>query len=241
MADTVHNLDQPIGALIDIAVREFGEVEFETVSMGDRSLEILQIKNMPKYLDKLIDRNRGGKTITLPLWAKVWPSCLVLGYTLTRFPFAEGASFLEVGAGCAVNGLLLASLGHEVVITDIEPFALLFSKINALKNGLDDRVALRRADFTTDDMGRRFDYIIGCEVLYHEDSYEPLADFIDGHLSDAGHAEVLLALDCKRQGRRFFDKAGQTFAMMKSDANYKDKETGEGNVINMYRMKRKAL
>ncbi len=240
MADTVHNLDQPIGALIDIAVREFGEVGFETVAIGDRSLEILQVKDMPKYLDKLVDKTRAGKSVDLPLWAKVWPSCLVLGYTLTRFPFAEGATFLEVGAGCAVNGLLLAALGHHVVITDVEPFALLFSRINALKNGLEDRVELRRADFTRDDIGQKFDYIIGCEVLYHEASYEPLADFIDVHLSGAPHAEVLLALDRKRQGRKFFEKAGEAFMMMKSDANYTDKETGEENVINMYRMKRKA-
>ena len=239
MADTVHNLDQPIGALIDIAVREFGEVEFETVAIGGQTLEILQIKNMPKYLDKLIDKTRAGKAITLPLWAKVWPSCLILGYTLTRFPFREGGSILEVGAGSAVNGLLLARLGHTVTITDMEPFALLFSRINALKNGLGDRVDLRCIDFTVDDMGQRFDYIIGCEVLYDEPSYEPLASFIDGHLSDAAHAEVLLALDRKRQGRKFFDRAGKSFAMMKSDAGYKDKETGEENVVNLYRMKRK--
>lgn len=239
MADTVHNLDQPIGALIDIAVREFGEVEFETVSIGGQSLEILQVKNMPKYLDKLIDKTRAGKTITLPLWAKVWPSCLILGYSLTRFPFVDGGGILEVGAGCAVNGLLLARLGHEVTITDIEPFALLFSRINALKNGLEDRVDLRCVDFTADHMGRRFDYIIGCEVLYDEPSYEPLADFMADHLSDAPHAEVVLALDHKRQGRKFFDKAAQSFAMMKTDANYSDKETGEENVINLYRMKRK--
>ena len=61
MADTVHNLDQPIGALIDIAVREFGDVEFETVNVGDITLEVLQIKNMQKYLDKLIDKTRAGK------------------------------------------------------------------------------------------------------------------------------------------------------------------------------------
>ena len=239
MADTVHNLDQPIGALIDIAVREFGEVEFETMVVGGQSLEILQIKNMPKYLDKLIDKTRAGKTITLPLWAKVWPSCLILGYTLTRFPFVEGGSILEVGAGSAVNGLLLARLGHSVTITDIEPFALLFSRINALKNGLEDKVLLRRADFTVDDMGQRFDYIIGCEVLYDEPSYEPLADFIDAHLAEVPHAEVLLAMDRKRQGRKFFDKAAGVFAMMKSDANYRDKESGEENVVNLYRMKRK--
>jgi predicted nicotinamide N-methyase len=240
MADTVFNLDQPIGALIDIAVREFGEVGFETVTIGGRNLEVLQVRQMQKYLDKLVDKTRAGKKISLPLWAKVWPSCLVLGYTLTRFPFPPGSSVLEVGAGCAVNGMVMASLGHRVTVTDMEPHALLFSRINILKNGLDDKVDIRRADFTRDSLDRRFDYIIGCEVLYEEAVYEPLVDFLDVHLAEKPSAEVLMAMDRKRQGRRFFDKADGLFAMMKSGANYKDNETGEENVINMFRMKRKG-
>jgi hypothetical protein len=240
MADTVFNLDQPIGALIDIAVREFGEVGFETVTIGDRNLEVLQVKQMQKYLDKLVDRTRGGKKISLPLWAKVWPSCLVLGYTLTRFPFAPGCSILEVGAGCAVNGMVMASLGHDVTVTDVEPYALLFSRINVLKNGLEDKVTISRADFTRDSLGKRFNYIIGCEVLYEEAVYEPLVDFLDTHLDESPSAEVLMAMDKKRQGRKFFDKAAGFFAMMKSEARYKDNETGEENVINMFRMKRKG-
>ena len=240
MADTVFNLDQPIGALIDIAVREFGEVVFETVTIGDRSLEVLQVKEMPKYLDKLVDKTRAGKTISLPLWAKVWPSCLVLGYTLTRFPFASDRAVLEVGAGCAVNGMVMAMLGHDVTVTDIEPYALLFARINVLKNGLDGKVAVRRADFTKDNLGRRFDYIIGCEVLYEEAVYEPLVDFLDAHLAEDPASEIIMAMDKKRQGRKFFDKAVGQYAMMKSVANYKDNETGEENVINLFRMKRKA-
>ncbi|AMK11606.1 class I SAM-dependent methyltransferase [Pseudodesulfovibrio indicus] len=240
MADTVFNLDQPMGTLIDIAVREFGEVGFETVTIGEHSLEVLQVKQMQKYLDKLVDRTRSGKKISLPLWAKVWPSCLILGYTLTRFPFTPGCSVLEVGAGCAVNGMVMARLGLDVTVTDVDPHALLFSRINVLKNGLDGKMAVRRADFTRDNLDSRFDYIIGCEVLYEEAVYEPLVDFLDAHLAQTPTAEILMAMDKKRLGRKFFDKAGDSYAMMKSVANYKDKETGEENVINLFRMKRKG-
>ncbi len=239
MADIVHNLDQPIGALIDIAVREFGEVEFETVNVGGMSLEVLQIKNMQQYLDKLIDKTRAGKKITLPLWAKIWPSCLILGYTLTRFSFSEGCSILEVGAGGAVNSLVLAKLGHEVTVSDIEPFALLFSRINALKNGVADKMTLHRADFTSDTFEEKYDYIIGCEVLYEEASFEPLLVFLSRQLSNSPSAEIVLAMDQKRQGRKFFDLANEQFAMMKSAAKYKDRDTGEENIVNLFRMKRK--
>lgn len=239
MADIVHNLDQPIGALIDIAVREFGEVDFETITLGETSLQVLQIKQMQKYLDKLMDKTRSGKKITLPLWAKVWPSTLILGYTLTRFPFSDSCSILEVGAGCAVNGMVLANLGYNVTVTDLDPYALLFGKINALKNGLDDKIEVRKADFTVDTIGGRYDYVIGCEVLYEEDVYEPLLGFLGDHLAQTPTAEIILAMDKKRQGRKFFEKAQENYAMMKSDANYKDKETGEEEVVSLYRMKRK--
>ncbi len=239
MADKVHNLDQPIGALIDIAVREFGEVEFQTVTVGDKTLEVLQIKDMPKYLDKLMDKTRAGKKIALPMWAKIWPSTLVLGYMLTKFPFADNCTILEVGAGCAVNGMVLASLGHKVTVTDVDPFALLFGRINALKNGLEGKLVIKQADFTQDALDERYDYLIGCDVLYEEAVYEILADFVDEHLAETPTAEVLLAMDQKRQGRKFFDKASESFAMMKSDAKYKDTETGEENVVSLYRMKRK--
>nr|WP_279593517.1 methyltransferase [Pseudodesulfovibrio sp. S3-i] len=232
-------MEQPIGALIDIAVREFGEVVFETVSIGGHSFEVLQIKHMQKYLDKLMDKNRAGKGISLPFWAKVWPSSLILGYTLTKFPFVQGSHILEVGAGCALNSMVLAKIGYAVTVTDIEPFALLFGKINALKNGLEDKIQLRQADFTTDSLGMRFEYIIGCEVLYEEAVYEPMVAFLDSLLVENASSEILLAMDQKRQGRKFFDKACDLFSMMKSCANYKDTETGEEQVVNLFRLKRK--
>ena len=146
---------RPMDVLIDLAVRKFGEVEFEKVVVGDVSLEVLQIKNMQQYINKLMDKTRAGKKISLPLWAKVWPSSLMLGYTLTKFPIKKGSKILEVGAGSAVNGLVLAKRGFDVTITDIDADALLFSKINALKNDLGDSVTIVRSDFTRRSEERR--------------------------------------------------------------------------------------
>ena len=164
MAVKDYDLDQPMDVLIDLAVKKFGEVEFEKVVVGDVSLEVLQIKNMQQYIDKLMDKTRAGKKISLPLWAKVWPSSLILGYTLTKFPIGKESRILEVGAGSAVNGLVLAKRGFDVTVTDIDADALLFSKINVLKNGLADSVSIVRTDFTSDSLGCCFDYIVGCEM-----------------------------------------------------------------------------
>jgi len=37
-----YDLDQPMDVLIDIAVKKFGEVEFEKIVVGDISIEVLQ-------------------------------------------------------------------------------------------------------------------------------------------------------------------------------------------------------
>ena len=239
MAVKDYDLDRPMDVLIDLAVRKFGEVKFEKVVVGDVSLEVLQIKNMQQYINKLMDKTRAGKKISLPLWAKVWPSSLMLGYTLTKFPIKKGSKILEVGAGSAVNGLVLAKRGFDVTITDVDADALLFSKINALKNDLGDSVTIVRSDFTRDSLGCCFEYIVGCEVLYDEMGFELLVDFLVDHLAEGDSAEVILAIDQKRQARRFFELANDRFAMMKSSARYREEKTGDENVINLFRLKRK--
>ncbi|WP_243547342.1 class I SAM-dependent methyltransferase [Pseudodesulfovibrio tunisiensis] len=232
-----YDLGQPFEALMDLARKKFGEVRFEPFHFGGGELEVLQIVDMPKYIDKLVSRTRSGKSVDLPLWAKIWPSCMVLGAMLDKYPFPENAKVIEIGAGCAVNGLLLARRGLDVVVTDVDEDALLFSRINALKNGLDNKLTVRRVDFTRDSLGERFDYILGCEVVYTEAAYEPLVGFLDDHLASAGAGEVFLALDGKRQARRFFQLASDRFAMMRTAANIKDK--GESREVLLFRLRRK--
>jgi len=233
-----YNLEQPMDKLLDIAVKKFGEVEFKTVSVGESSLKILQIKNMQGYIDKLMDQTRSGKKVVLPLWAKVWPSSIVMGVSLGRFPFADGSHILEIGAGGSLNGLALAMRGFDVTITDTDQDALLFSRINALKNGLEDSVTVRKTDLS-DGLGMRFDYIIGCEMLYDEAQFEQLVGFVQENLAEAPTAEVLLALDLKREARGFFVKANESFNMMKTTAGFSDKETGDDKTVNLFRLRRK--
>ena len=234
-----YDLDQPMDRLIDLAVRKFGEVEFQKVSVGDFTLDVLQVKDMQRYIDQLVNKTRSGKTVTLPLWAKIWPSCIILGYMLTRFPFAEGSRILEVGAGGALNGMVLARRGLPVIITDIDPDALLFSRINVLKNGLEEFATVRRMDFTKDRDENRFDCIVGCEVLYAEAAYEPMVCFLDEQLAEDAGAEAFLALDAKRQARKFFTLASEKFSMAKTSSKYNDQGSGEERMVNLFRLKRK--
>ncbi|WP_250645464.1 class I SAM-dependent methyltransferase [Salidesulfovibrio onnuriiensis] len=233
-----YDLDQPMGKLLELAGNKFGEVCFETVTIGNMSLDILQIKDMPRYIEKLVGSAKPGKSVELPLWAKIWPSCLFLGFFLQQFPFKPEDELLEVGAGVAVIGLVAAKRGLHVTVSDLEDDALLFARINALKNGVEDKMDIAKADFTKDSLGRRFDHIIGCEVLYNEATYEPLADFLVDHLAERADSEVILAMDRKREGRAFFNRAKGTFGIMRKDFSFTDKDSGEEQFINLFRMRR---
>lgn len=238
MAAKDYDLDQPMDKLIDLAVKKFGEVEFQTVSVGDASFEVLQIKNMQQYIDRLMDKTRSGKTIALPLWAKIWPASLVMGHSLANFPLEEECAVLEIGGGSALTAMVLAKRGYAVTITDIDQDALLFSRINALKNDLGDNVTAISTDFK-DATGNRFGCIVGCEMLYDESQFDQLAAFIDGNLVLGEAGEVILSLDLKRAAKNFFTQCSQGFNMMKSAATFKDQDSGEDKPVNLFRFKRK--
>lgn len=239
MAVKEYDLDQSMDNLLGLAAKKFGEVEFKTVSVGDVSFEVLQIKHMQRYIDKLMDKTRSGKTVTLPLWAKIWQSSLVMGSSLSRFPLAQGGTVLEIGAGDAVNALVMARRGFDVTIVDNDHDALLFSRINALKNGLDE-VTLRYSDFK-DSLGETFDCVIACEMLYDAPTFDVLAGFLDSHVAQGADAEVFLTLDLKRAAKNFFAASNECFKIMRSVSTYKDKDSGEEKEINLFRFKRKDL
>lgn len=226
----------PLDELLDMARAEFGPMAFETVHLGGVSLDLLQVQDMPGYLEKLVGRSRPGQVVDLPLWAKIWTSCLILGSFLLRLPLPEGSEALEIGAGGGLCGLSLATRGYRVTLTDLEPAALLFCRANVLKNGLEDRVEVRRADFTRDRLGRRFRCIVGCEVLYQDAVYPGLLDFLRAHLSEESGAEVLLGLDSSRTGKGFFTLARDHFRFLRKDVPFIDPESGERTVTCLYRL-----
>lgn len=191
------------------------ELAFETVSAGGVSLEILQIANMRDILDKaLAGRALDDVVHSLPLWAKIWPASVILGHLVRHMPPA-GRSVLEIGAGCGLAGLVAAALGFErVLITDINTDALLFARINILKNNLGHRAEARYCDIREDTLEERFSLILGSEILYLDYLYRPLVKFLKRRLLPEGSApepEVLLAGDQRRGARPFFKRAEKEF------------------------------
>ncbi|XPV77274.1 MAG: class I SAM-dependent methyltransferase [Desulfovibrio sp.] len=211
-----YNLDAPLEELLDIAERKFGKIGFEVINVGGEEMRILQVTDMPAYIDKLMGNTKSGDSVDLPLWAKVWPTALLMGMYMMKGPVKSDGSLLEVGAGVGVCGLFAAKRGMDVTITDIEPDALLFSQINILKNGLQDKAKVAYCDYSETQLGEKFDYILGCEVVYQPAIYDALADCLMAHLKTDDHSEIILAMEERDTTELFFDKVKDKVQLMRT-------------------------
>ncbi len=233
-------LNAPLDELMSLA-RERFEVDFDTVRVAGTSLEILQIRNMVDYVEALAEQNP-DQPLTLPFWARIWPSSLLLAYYIDRLP-VQDAGLLEIGAGVGVSSLFAASKGFRAILSDNNDDALLFARINILRNGLQDRAQVAHVDFTTTNFEQRFKWIIGCEILYRDECFRPLVKFLLRHLSPDPEAEVVLALDYIRKAKKFFQVAEPEFLMQQQTVGCKGGPDGKDrHLCTIHRLKpRKPL
>jgi methylase of polypeptide subunit release factors len=66
---------------------------------------------------------------------------------------------LDLGTGSGVGAVFLARLGWRVVAVDTDPVAVRCARVNALLNGVEDRIAVRQGDLWGPVMGERFDVV----------------------------------------------------------------------------------
>ncbi len=217
------------------------QVVFEDVKVGEHRLQILQIADLEKHIDRLAEESR--ERIELPFWAKIWPSSILLSYFLTSGTLDKTQGrIIELGCGIGLAGLFAASSGYNVVLSDYSHDALMFSQINILKNNLQDRARVIKADFTKDRLDQRFEYIIGSEIFYQESGYRGLVKFLLHHLNATPACEVILAADYRRGAKKFFQLADREFYISQKNIGYKGHSAQNGQekfLCAIYRMKAK--
>ena len=207
--------DATLDALL-ARIRQDFDVDFEPLAVDDNTLHVLTIRNMPQYIDKLLQRKAVHNPLKdLPLWAKVWPGSFVLGRLLRKYA-PESKSLLELGAGCGVLSLVAARYGFaRMVVSDVVEDALRFARANALRNGLGERLEVTRVDVTAPGRDPRFaagfDLMAASELLYLESLHRPLIKFVDRHLAPGGKA--LFCTDMARAQPHFAKLAAKTFTI----------------------------
>ncbi len=84
-----------------------------------------------------------------------------------------GMAVLDMGTGSGVGAIAAARLGARVVAIDINPEAVRCARINALLNGVEERVDVRCGDLLAPVSGERFDLVLFNPPFYAGSPREP--------------------------------------------------------------------
>ncbi len=154
---------------------------------------------VPQSIDRFIDPE--DPLQDFPLWAKIWPASVVLAGHLSRLPVSPDRRILEIGSGLGVVGIIAASSGHDVTLTDANPHALEFARANAHINGC-TRLTVQRLDWQDPRPEGKFDTIVGSEVVYKDRDIDRLLTLFVNCLKPQGH--IILVEEMRRTLDPFF-------------------------------------
>ena len=187
----------------------------EPREVGARSYLFTRIANPDTVLDEVveecdrIERETGKRLqdpLHLPYWAELWDSAAGVGQILLDEwgdGRANGIEALDLGCGMGLSGAVAASLGARVLLADLETPPLLFARLNSLP--WSSRVRTRQLNWQTDNLGQRFDLILGADILYERIQWEFLEAFWRAHLAPGG--TLLLGEPGRQTGDTFLDWA----------------------------------
>lgn len=164
---------------------------------------------VPKELEPFV--NHQDVFHDFPLWAKIWEASIVLADHLAALEPHPGENLLEIGCGLGLVGIVAASFGHRMTITEQDPHALNFARANSLANlsPSDPPIEIRKLDWNQPTLDRTFDLIVGSEVVYSERDYAPLFGLFKALLKPGG--EIILAEGLRESSFNFFKEMGEFF------------------------------
>ncbi len=208
-------------------------VGFEPLQLGDIRLNLLKITDIEPLLK---GKDPLKNPSEFPFWVKLWESAMVLAEFLAGQKFEENTTLLDLGAGLGVPGLIAAAAGCNTTLTDYEEIILDFQRVSAAASKLDN-VQFEMLDWLNPrDIGR-YDIIIGAEILFREDFYQPLLDVMAQTLKPGG--VIYLAHDINRQSLSpFLHKAQEFYNISASKRRLKSIE--EDKFIMLHRLTAKV-
>jgi predicted nicotinamide N-methyase len=159
-------------------------LEWAPIQVGQVKLEILQIRDLEDYLVSNIEA-QGLSLENFPYWSMVWDAALVLAEFLVKQEPQADSNILEIGAGLGFAGLCAAARGHRVTLTDNIADALGFARLSQFHNNLAN-VQVEYLDWLTPNLPGKFNWIIGSDILYEKENFEPIRQLLTKYLQPGG-------------------------------------------------------
>lgn len=174
-------------------IRKKYKVGFEPLRIRDVELQLLQVTDLEHLL---AGKDPFADVSNFPFWVKLWEASLMLADLIASTPVEPGKSLLELGAGLGAPGLVAAAKGYSVTLSDYEPHILDFQRVSAAANVLSG-VDFKIIDWKKPKEMPLFDRIIGAEILFRDEFFEPLLKLFNQYLAPEG--EIYLAHDARRK------------------------------------------
>ena len=163
--------------------------EHRDLIINDRNFDFLVPDNIDSYIDW------ENPVAGFPLWAKIWEPSLILAQYMANIPASKVNHILEIGSGIGLVGVVAASFGQDITMSEYDLNALDFITANAHINHCPD-VKICRLDWHRPEIDGRFDTIIGSEVMFKEQDFRPLLNLFRKYLRPRGR--IILASGVRR-------------------------------------------
>ena len=184
-------------------IKDRYKVAFEPLKIGEHKIQLLKITDLEQILE---GKDPLKDVSTFPFWIRLWEAAIVLSEFVAGLPCGAQTTLLELGAGLGAPGLIAAAAGFQVTLSDYEELILDFERINAAASKLQN-VQFAMLDWLHPPEMPQYDVIIGAEILFREEFFEPLLSVLRKALKPEG--VIYLAHDIKRRSMEPFLKMAE--------------------------------
>ena len=165
------------------AVAHNYDVVSTSYSFGALQLDVISLRDPDSLLDDATLSAAHGDMAWHPYWGKLWDSAIGLASILADQDLT-GRDVLDLGCGLGITGAVAAARGAQVVLADHAPPALDFARLNSWP--WRERVEVTFVDWRMSNLGRKFDVIVGADIVYDRQDVPFLDRFWKRHLKPCG-------------------------------------------------------
>jgi tRNA1(Val) A37 N6-methylase TrmN6 len=163
---------------------------------------------LPRSIEPFVDINLPMNHF--PLWAKVWPSSMVLADFMASQPADSEKQILEIGSGIGIVGIVASAFGHNMTITEYNADAMEFAVANSFINGCSGTPIISM-NWNEPQITCQYDQIIGSEVIFREQDFNPIQKLFQSILKPDG--EIILVSEIRKPVLEFYQKMKDLFEL----------------------------